>query len=94
MGMLQDLWRQQAGRCARTKELLKPGINASLDHIVPISRYKEIFGNMKGVHDITNLQWVTKRYNIAKNNMLEEEFQEFIKTVYTTNLKRKGYKYE
>jgi len=77
--MLMDLWRAQAGRCAKTGALLYPGINASLDHIIPMSRYKAICGTMKGVHSLDNLQWTTLRYNLLKGDRTEEEIKAEVK---------------
>lgn len=68
------IWRQvkalfivgQGTRCAYTGEWLTPGVNASLDHIVPVSR--------GGASDIMNLQWVTELVNRMKTDMTHDEF--------------------
>lgn len=63
---LLDLWKKQDGRCAYTGEALRPGDNASLDHIVPLAR--------GGGNGVDNLQWVTKQINFMKRDMTHEEF--------------------
>lgn len=63
---LKDLFDLQEGRCAYTGELLIPGVNASLDHIVPSTR--------GGTSDPDNIQWVAYRINRMKTDMTEEEF--------------------
>ncbi len=51
----------QGGRCALTGGLLLPGVNASVDHIVPRSA--------GGTSDETNLQWVVADVNGWKGAM-------------------------
>ena len=63
---LVALLEAQDYRCALTGERLTPGVNASLDRIVP----RREGGDM----DSTNLQWVTRRINIAKADMSTAEF--------------------
>lgn len=64
--LLKELWEGQNGRCAVTGEVLVPGVNASLDHIVPRSR--------GGSSDRSNLQWVTSQVNHMKWDLTHEEF--------------------
>lgn len=47
---------------------MTPGINMSLDHILPKSLYPE------GFRELDNLVWVDKSCNIAKNNLLPVDF--------------------
>lgn len=71
--VLSGLFKRQHGRCAYTGENLVLGLTASLDHIVPIS---------KGGRSVaSNLQWVTKIVNHAKNNMDHVEFVSMCKRV-------------
>jgi hypothetical protein len=63
---LADLWSAQSGRCALTGDLLIPGTNASLDHIVPRSA--------GGPDTIANVQWVTFDVNVAKRALSAPDF--------------------
>jgi 5-methylcytosine-specific restriction endonuclease McrA len=65
-GVLEELWLRQGARCAYTGEQLTPGVNASLDHKVPVSR--------GGGHTERNLQWVAERVNRMKTDMTHAEF--------------------
>lgn len=64
--MLQKLLLEQNGCCTYSREKLVPGVNASLDHKIPVSR--------GGRNTIDNLQWVTQRINSMKSDMTHEEF--------------------
>jgi 5-methylcytosine-specific restriction endonuclease McrA len=63
---LDDLWQKQGGRCAYTGDMLVPGANASIDHILPKAR--------GGALGIGNLQWVTLTVNRAKRELTNDEF--------------------
>jgi hypothetical protein len=63
---LRRIWDEQSGLCAVTGEKLIPGHNASLDHIVPVSK--------GGTSTRENLRWVLLEINRAKSNMTHEEF--------------------
>ena len=45
-----------------------PGVNMSLDHILSKSLYPD------GFRELSNLVWVDKSCNIAKNNLLPNDF--------------------
>lgn len=66
IAMLQRFWERQGGRCAVTGEQLIPGVNASLDHILPVSR--------GGTSAASNLRWVTATVNHMKWDMTDAEF--------------------
>jgi len=57
---------EQEYKCVYTGIVLIPGRNASLDHILPISR--------GGTHEIENLQWVDIQINRMKTDMTHQEF--------------------
>ncbi len=64
--ILLRLWDQQNGRCAYTGVELIPGMNASVDHKVPVTR--------GGGNEESNLHWVEFRVNTMKYNQTHEEF--------------------
>ena len=72
--MLLNKLESQGYRCAVTGDLLIPGKNASVDHIVPKSRGGAL-------DDPDNLQWVTDSVNFAKRTFLPEEFVDFCRRV-------------
>jgi hypothetical protein len=57
---------EQEFRCALTGELLRPGQNASLDHIVPVSK--------GGTNTPENLRWTTVDANKMRLDLSDEEF--------------------
>ena len=65
---LARMWARQNGRCALTGQKLVPGLNASVDHILPESR--------GGLTTEGNLQWTTAAVNSAKWDKTVEEFVE------------------
>ena len=73
--MLLEIFEKQERQCPYTGEHLSIGDNASLDHVKPKSRFPEL------IDEPSNLQWVTKRANTAKQDMTHEEFISFCKTV-------------
>lgn len=66
--VLSQLFEQQSGRCAYTGRILELGVNASLDHKRPRSRYPELLADPK------NLQWVDASINSMKHDMTHEGF--------------------
>lgn len=62
---IRALFDAQGGRCALTGDELTPGVNASLDHIVPRAK--------GGGNEITNLRWVTFAVNRAKQDMSDDD---------------------
>ena len=73
---LKAIWEKQSGRCIFTGDELVPGVNASLDHIVPLSR--------GGTNSLDNVQWVLYRVNKMKGDMLESEFLDMCRKVLRT----------
>jgi len=60
------LWNKQKGRCAITGLELFPGINAALDHIVPVAR--------GGTNGVSNMRFVHKLVNFMKYDLTDEDF--------------------
>jgi transposase-like protein len=65
---LREMAERQQFRCVYTGETLVPGVNMSLDHIMPTSRFPHLAG------EITNVQWVTKKINVMKGARTHDEF--------------------
>jgi hypothetical protein len=66
IALLKLLWEEQNGRCSVTGEQLVPGVNASLDHITPVSK--------GGRTEKSNLRWVTLQVNHIKWDLTDDEF--------------------
>lgn len=76
--LLQKLEKQNF-ECVYTARKLIAGKNLSLDHILPKSVYPE------GLRDLDNLVWVDLAVNIAKNNLLPENFLDMCQDVVLHN---------
>lgn len=63
-----EILERQNYVCPYTGETLALGLNASLDHIKPISRFPEL----RSV--VSNLQWVSYTVNVMKRDMTHDEF--------------------
>lgn len=73
-----DLWKiakKQRMKCALTGKKLTRD-NISIDHIIPTSR--------GGLSILSNLRWVTLTANMAKKNMMDDEFVELCSSVINT----------
>jgi hypothetical protein len=64
--MLRQKLHEQQFRCWYTGQLLVPGVNASVDHTVPMAR--------GGSHEPHNLRWVHLKVNEMKRELSESEF--------------------
>lgn len=64
---LHRLFESQNGKCYYTGDSIEIGVNASLDHILPVSR----FPSRK--HDITNVCWTTRQMNSFKSDSTIDE---------------------
>lgn len=73
---LDELFLKQNGRCVYSGRLLILGINASIDHKKPLSKYPELN------FDIKNLQWVDSTINRWKGNLEESDFIDLINDVF------------
>ena len=65
---LESLAEKQNYICNLTGDKLLTGVNMSLDHIKPISKYPEL------AVDLKNMQWVTKWANAGKSDLTVAEF--------------------
>jgi len=72
---LQELLERQNYLCPYTGKKLVPGLNCSLDHILPVVRYPELAG------DIDNVEWVDLSVNCMKGSMTKEEFLGFCRLI-------------
>jgi 5-methylcytosine-specific restriction endonuclease McrA len=73
--LIGEKLKSQNYRCAYTGELIVLGVNDSLDHILPISRFPELR------HDPANTEWVTRKVNCMKWDSTREEFLETARLV-------------
>ena len=65
---LRSLWDSQNGRCAYTGRELVIGVNASIDHILPSSRFPA------KIMQLSNLCWADRKVNEIKRDMTRQEF--------------------
>ncbi|MEO1943150.1 MAG: hypothetical protein ABGY11_02515 [Candidatus Thioglobus sp.] len=65
---LRAIAERQNYICPLTGDTLVAGVNMSLDHIKPSSKYPEL------KKDLKNLQWLTKWANWAKGDLNTKEF--------------------
>ena len=72
---LKNLAIKQNCKCIYTDELLVPGKNMSLDHIIPVKQKPEL------KYDINNVQWITKQMNQIKNELSHEQFIELCNNI-------------
>lgn len=73
---LRDKLEKQGHRCPYTGEYLELGVNASIDHERPTSRFPEL------QHEISNIEWVSKAANTTKGNRTKAEFLEWVTIVH------------
>lgn len=73
LGMLKELWEAQGGQCALTGQQLIPGHNASIDHIVPVSK--------GGSTTRSNLRWVLQDINKFKSALSDPQLIELCHAV-------------
>ena len=65
--LLRKIWMKQKGLCVYTGDVLVPGVNTALDHIMPRSR--------GGDESEENLQFIRSDVNRMKHNMTDAEFR-------------------
>lgn len=76
MSELKALLEKQNYTCPYTGRKLVPGVNASIDHIKPKSKYPELWS------DLANIQWVDTDANYAKVDMDEADFLSLCREIY------------
>ena len=62
-GFLSEMFNNQEGRCFYTNEPISRGVNASIDHVKPRSKNREL------AQCPDNLVWVHEEVNAMKSNM-------------------------
>ena len=77
--VLKEKLIAQGYRCALSGTAIVPGVNASLDHILPTSQFPE------RAADLSNVQWVSTEVNYAKRTMTPERFVEMCAAVVAHN---------
>jgi CRISPR/Cas system Type II protein with McrA/HNH and RuvC-like nuclease domain len=65
----------QGGRCAYTGQPLILGLNDSLDHVYPVSRYPA------RAEDPANIEWTTREVNQMKRDRTPAEFLALLKVI-------------
>lgn len=80
---LKHLMESQRYKCSYTGEPLLLGVNASVDHRLPKSKYPEL------KNDLGNIQWVTTTVNRMKRDLLPEEFLAVVKAIHEYHLNQK-----
>jgi hypothetical protein len=78
---LKDKFEEQKGRCALSGFPITLGVNAELDHIMPVAK--------GGERDIENTQWVLRVVNRMKRDLPEDEFFTLIEGLYKHMKQRK-----
>lgn len=71
---MQEKWEKCKGICAYSGHQLTLGVNASIDHIVPLAR--------GGASSTDNLQWTHADVNQMKSNLTEEEFLQMVSDIF------------
>ena len=72
---LYDKLYSQNFTCPYTGEKLILGVNAWIDHILPRSRFPD------QETSLDNLQWVSKKANLAKHNLTKDEFLDLCRLI-------------
>jgi 5-methylcytosine-specific restriction endonuclease McrA len=65
---LRDKLIAQNYRCAYTGKALILGVNASVDHILPVARFPQL------ISDLHNIEWVDLQVNQMKRDLTRDEF--------------------
>jgi hypothetical protein len=79
---LKSILENQKYKCCYTGLELIIGLNAGIDHKIPLSKNANLHQN------IDNIQWVHSDINLMKRNHLENDFLNYIKLIYENRLSR------
>ena len=79
--LIRRIWDEQGGICDVTGDHLVPGVNASLDHRIPVSR--------GGDCSRENLRWIVKMANYIKSDSSEEDLLTFCRKVVAHDERRR-----
>lgn len=74
---LKHLLEHQGFSCAYTGKILIIGVNAALDHIIPISR--------GGRKSLENVHWIDLKVNAIKQNLTHDEFLDIARSIVSYN---------
>lgn len=72
---LKTVWDRQGGICPYTGIQLEIGVDASPDHIKPISRFPEL------KDDLTNIEFIQHQINFMKRDATKEEFLDIVRLI-------------
>ncbi len=73
---LKKLAEKQNYLCPYSGEKLIPGVNMSLDHKYPVSRFPDY------EHNLENVQWVSIKINQIKRDLTHDEFIVLVKQIW------------
>lgn len=69
--VLMVIWEQQDGKCALSGVPLVPGLNASVDHVIPVSR--------GGGNTPDNLRFIHSSLNRFRGGRTDDEFKQLVR---------------
>lgn len=72
---LKSLYDKQGGICPYTGEIIRIGVDSSIDHIIPESK--------GGTNEIRNLRWIDYWVNVMKWDRTDEELKLKIAKIYS-----------
>lgn len=72
---LQAILERQNYKCALTGKVLTPGLDASVDHILPKHR--------GGGNEVSNLRWLLFQVNRMRSSLLDDELIELCEVILT-----------
>jgi 5-methylcytosine-specific restriction endonuclease McrA len=78
---LKDKFEEQKGKCALSGFPMTLGVNAELDHIMPMAK--------GGKRNLENTQWVLRVVNRMKRDLPESEFFTLVEALYNHMKQRK-----
>lgn len=73
--VLKEKLESQNYKCAYTGKSLKLGLNASIDHKLPVAHYP------LHKYDHDNVEWVDLKVNLVKRDLTSQEFIDLVETI-------------